>query len=255
MLSSLSLLLYRETFFLLGRDQNQKVAYVHQGSYDTEKNLISSLKDDQVFKLDLTTEVFSHDRVFTLVPGVLYDQAFAAAYLLLAGPINNQTKVFETSLESNNVILLGSMSQGLHEFLSLGKSEISFHHGSASFLGYALKEKFNLLPEELLISFFDQSFYLAAFKKQELVLFNRFDTDNEEESLRYIFGVIHQLGFETKHCRISVFADESSHITSDWGKNHFHNIRIFEPVSNQHFLKGTEKLQKSRIFESFWKFQ
>lgn len=255
MLSSLSLLLYKDAYFLLGKDQNQKTAYVHQGIYDNEKSLISSLKEDQAFKLDVPTEVFYHDKVFTLVPGVLFDPAFSAAYLFFAGSVNHETKVFETSLESNNVILLGSMSRGLYEFLSLGKSEITFHHGSASFLSYALKEKFNLLPQEILIVFFGHSFYLAAFKKQELVLFNQFDFDGTDESLRYIFGVLHQLNFETKHCRISIFADKSSNIPLDWGKQYFHNIRFFEPVSNQQYLKGTEQFQKYRIFESFWKFQ
>lgn len=254
--SYLSLFLYDEIRFLLAKDVNQKVVAIHTWNlHSSAENPISKVWKDELYQLDVPTKVFIHNKYFSLVPGALFHSEFLDTYLSFSGEFSGELTSFYSSLDSNNIKLVGGLDQRLYQLLSDGKQEITFHHGSSSFLSYCLSEKTKFLSQEILIYLFDKSFYIAAFDKQVLVLFNRFDIENKDNLLMYLFGLTKQLGFDRNYCRYTVFG-KNSHLnfSENWAKEYFKNISFDTVRSIQHYHIGTESFSKTLHFESNWEF-
>ena len=77
---------------------------------------------------------------------------------------------------------MGTIQKDLADILSQDKSDITFHHGASSFISFAVKEKFNLLNQEIMVLVQKGFFYLIAFTNQELSLFNKFENLRNEGS-------------------------------------------------------------------------
>jgi hypothetical protein len=254
--SSLSLFLFEHKAILFAKDPNGKIAAIHQVQSEHGKTLIEKTKEDILYQKDVPTQVFVHQEHLSLVPGMLFDPAFASTYLFLSGDKSLDKQVFHTGLESNNYHLLGSLDKMDYENLIQKKSDIKFNHGACSFLSYGLKEKPNLVNQELLVMLFDKHFYIAAYNQHELVLFNSFGIESKENLLQYLFGINHQLKFNRNHCRVSIFGEwEKLGLTSEWGNEYFRNFRITEPNRNVQYLDGLEIFKDSQVFEAFWQFQ
>lgn len=251
--SNLSLFLFSDYYLLYAFDKNGKVAAVHHCQFKTQRELIQLIKEDKLLKFEVPKRVFQYDQAFTLVPGILFDASLLSVYLFFAERPKESRKLFHTSLESNTLHLVGSIDTVVSDALQSAYTETTFHHGASCFLSYALKEKFNLIDQEILLNFHHGFFYLAAFSKQELVLFNRFEISDREESLRYITGVLQQLAFSRIHCRISVYgASENYYIDEIWGNLYFRNFKLGIPHANIQYLEGTEVFQHPSKFESYW---
>ncbi|MCH6234177.1 DUF3822 family protein [Cognataquiflexum rubidum] len=251
--SNLSLFLFDGFYFYYAKDQNGKILAIHSQSYESPRLLAFKLKDEKLLKLDIPIRVFNHASPFSLVPGMLFESPLSPIFLFFAEKPKENMHVFDTTLASNNLHLVGSIRKELAELLSEDKSDITFHHGGSSFLSFALKEKFNLLNQEVMVLIQKGFFYLIAFTNQELTLFNKFEIENKEDFLKYTLGMIHQLNFNRMFCRISVFGDTSFYrIEEEWGNLYFKNFRISIPFSNIQYQEGTEVFQKPEIFESFW---
>jgi hypothetical protein len=256
MVSYLSLFLYEEIRILLAKDINQKVVAVHTWNMlSSAENPISKVWKDELYRVDVPTKVFVHNKYFSLVPGALFLPEFLTTYLSFSDELPSELKSFHTSLDSNNIQLVGGLDQRLYHLLSDGKQQITFHHGSTSFLSYCLTEKTKFLSQELMVYLFDKSFYVAAFDKQSLILFNRFDVKDKESLLMYLFGLTKQLGFDIKYCRYTVFG-ENSHLnfSERWAKEYFKNISFDTVRSIQNYHMGTESFSKTAHFESKWEF-
>lgn len=253
MVSSLSLFLFEDYFFYFAKDQNKKILAVIKQQYESPRLLTFKLQEEKLLKLDLPTRVYNHVSSFSLVPGLLFDAALSSVFLFFADKPVENSLVFDTSLESNNLHLVGSIRKDLAEQLSENKSEISFHHGAASFLSYVSKEKFNFLNQEILILVQKNSFYLTAFSNQEIVLFNRFEISNKEEMLKYIMGISNQLEFNRNYFRLTIFGETGlHHIDGEWISRYFKNINFTTPSPNIQYQEGVEKFQKPELFESYW---
>lgn len=254
--SSLSLFLFGQKAILFAKDPNGKIAAIHQLQSENRNSLIEKIKEDNLYQKDVPTHVFVHQEHLSLVPGMLFDPSYASTYLALSGDKSLDKQVFHTGMESNNYHLLGSLGKGDWENLIWRKSDTTFNHGACSFLSYVLKEKPNLVNQELLVMLFDQHFYVAAFNHQELVLFNSFEIESKENLLQYLFGIDHQLKFDRNHCRVSVYGEwEKLGITSEWGNEYFRNFRITEPHRNLQYQDGLEIFVESQVFEAYWQFQ
>lgn len=252
-MSNLSLFLFKDHYFLFGRDINGKVAAIHQKTYNSQGELLQLLKEDKLLKLEVPKRVFNYGESFSLVPGILFDASLLSVYLFFAERPKESDIVFQTSLESNTLHLVGSIDAAVAEALQSGYSDTYFHHGAASFLSYALKEKFNLIDQEILLQLYEGFFYLAAFSKQEIVLFNRFEVSGREDLLRYVMGILEQLAFNRNHCRVSIYGDiEAFGIDESWGEMYFRNFRISTPHPNIQYLEGTEEFQHKSLAESYW---
>jgi hypothetical protein len=256
LVSYLSLFLYNNIRILFAKDENHKIVAVRTWNLFASSEVpISNVWKDELYKLDVPTKVFVHNNLFSLVPGVLFNPDFIGTYLSFAGDLSTDIHPFYSSLESNNYHLVGGIGSQLHQLLSDGKSDIMFHHGSSSFLSYCLKERSKFLPQEILIYLFDKAFYMAAFNKQELALFNRFDIQDRDELLMYLFGISKQLGFERKYCRYTLFgANNNFDIKENWAVEYFKYFNITHPEINQSYHEGTDSFSKTFHFESHWEF-
>jgi hypothetical protein len=257
MVSYLSLFLYNNIRILFAKDKNHKIVAVRTWNLLASSEVpISNVWKDELYKLDVPTKVFVHNNLFSLVPGVLFNPDFIGTYLSFAGDLSTDIHPFYSNLESNNFHLVGGIGSQLHQLLSDGKSVIKFHHGSSSFLSYCLKERSKFLPQEILMYLFDKSFYLAAFNKQELSLFNKFDIQNRDELLMYLFGITKQLGFERKYCRYTLLGSNNNNldIKENWAVEYFKYFNFSNPEINQNYHEGTESFSKTFHFESHWEF-
>jgi len=251
--SSLSFFLFDGFYFYFAKDQNGKVLAIHSQPYESPRLLNFKLKDEKLLKLDIPIRVYNHLSPFSLVPGVIFESYLSSIFLFFAEKPKENTHVFETTLASNNLHLVGGIRKELADLLSEDKSDIIFHHGASSFLSFALKEKFNLLNQEIMVLVRKGFFYLIAFTNQELTLFNKFDIQNKEDFLKYTLGIVHQLNFNRAFCRVSLFGDCQLYgIDESWGNLYFKNFKISTPFSNIQYHDGAEIFQKPEIFESYW---
>ncbi len=252
MVSSLSLFLYWEKTVLFGKDHNNKIVVVQSmPREDWETQFVSN----EIYQLDIPTRIFVHSKQFSLVPGSLYNPLYAATYLTFAGDVSSDFHYFSSKLESNNIHLVSAISQTDYAKLAKNKSSIQFHHGAASFLAYTLNEKNNYLSQELIAYFIDDRFYLVAFHKEELVAFNLFEWKDKDQILSYIFGIIHQLNFDRKHCRLSIYGElESNQLDEAWGKEYFKNFRLKTPEQTQNYHIGPDQFAKSDLFVARWEY-
>jgi hypothetical protein len=251
--ASLSLFVYPSSLHVFARDKNQSITAIHSYERISWKKLDEILASDSLTKLDVPAKVLVHEALFTLIPGVIFQQGSEKEYLNLAGKLPSLPFFFNTGVDSNNVQILSCIPEKLHSPLSKRFSELSFSHGSSSFLSYLFKERFNLIGQEIWINLFGEHAYLAAFTDQELSVFNRFEVETKEDVLKYALILMETLQHDRNHARITLFgASEKSGITEAWGKSYFANFRILRPHTNQNYGPGLSQEKAPAIFESFW---
>jgi hypothetical protein len=251
--ASLSLFLYPSSLHVFGRDKNQSITAIHSYERVSWKKLDEILASDSLTKLDLPAKIHVHEALFTLIPGVIFQQGSEKEYLHHAGKLPPSPFYFHTGVDSNNVQILSCIPEKLHNPLSKRFSELSFNHGSSSFLSYLFKERFNLIGQEIWINLFGEHAYIAAFTDQELSVFNRFEVETKEDILKYVLILMESLHHDRNHARITFFgASEKNGVTEVWGKNYFANFRILRPHTNQNYGPGLSQEKAPTIFESFW---
>jgi hypothetical protein len=251
--ASLSLFLYPSSLHVFARDKNQSITAIHSYERISWKKLDEILVSDSLTKLDVPAKIHVHEALFTLIPGVIFQQGSEKEYLDLAGKLPPSPFFFHTGVDSNNVQILSCIPEKLHNLLSKRFSELSFNHGSSSFLSYLFKERFNLIGQEIWINLFGEHAYIAAFTDQELSVFNRFEVETKEDVLKYALILMETLQHDRNHSRITLFgASEKSGITEAWGKSYFSNFRILRPHTNQNYGPGLSQEKAPTIFESFW---
>lgn len=253
--SSLSLFLYPDSLFIFAKDKNQVNICIHEYinfHWDSVEQLVIS---DHLLRNDIPAKIYLHQPVFSIVPGVLFQPGQEATYLTFAGDQKACTNYFSTPLDSNNLQVLSCTSSKLKKSLEARFSDLTFHHGSVSFLSYLFKERFNLIGQEISASIFENQLYIAAFSNQELAVFNMFSIDSKEDILKYTLILIDQLKFDRNHVRVSIYGSTSaSGITDSWAKEYFQNFRLVTPHANQNFTHGFKHLKSVNLFESNWQF-
>ncbi|PZX55758.1 DUF3822 family protein [Algoriphagus chordae] len=253
--ASLSLFLYPDFLFIFAKDKNQSNICIHEYMNFDWNSLEQLVISDHLLKADIPATVYLHQKNFSLVPGVLYQPGEEASYLAFATDQQANASYFNTPLDSNNLQVISAISGKLKKSLEARFSELTFHHGSVSFLSYLFKERFNLIGQEILISIFGNQIYAAAFSNQELAAFNVFSIESKEDVLKYALILIKQLKFDRNHVRISLFgASSKSGITENWGKEYFHHFRLLTPHTNQNFTHGFKHLKSVNLFETNWQF-
>lgn len=254
-ISSLSFFLYPNSIFVFAKDINQTTVGIHAYKNINWEHLDSILSSDPMLQNDVPTTVFVHQKEFVLVPGVLYMPGKEEEYLKFVKKSETSQSYFNTSLDSNNIQIISAISTKLKNILAVRFSELTLHHGGSSFLSYLFKERFNLIDQEILLNVYGQQMYLAAFHNQELVLFNTFDIQSNEDILKYTLIVIKQLNFERNLLRVSLYgANSTNKITEEWGQEYFKNFRLLKPHSNQTYTHGFKNLKSIHLFETNWQF-
>jgi hypothetical protein len=252
--SNLSLFLFPNNYLLLAKDTNGIVIATHQ--IPVAQDLVRVLQEDELLNLTVPLKVFNYRASFCLVPGLVFDLNNINSYLYFADPQDVDSKhVFQTNLESNNYHLISSIDLDLTNLLEKDNRPVVYHYGGVSFLSYSLQKRQHFLNQEILICACDGFFFLAAFAAQELVLFNCFDCLENQDLLRYLFGIVTKLGFDQAHCRITMFGNsESCFIDEKVGKEYFSNFNTATPTLNQQYSRGLSSFPNLKYFDTFWEF-
>jgi hypothetical protein len=255
--SNLSLFLFEKIYLLFAKDLNGIVIAAHHIQADSSQAIDVLLKSDNLLELNVPLQVFNFRTSFCLVPGLFFEPTLRETYLFFAdSEAAEKNLVFDTGLESNNIHLVSSIDHQTAELLQKSGRDIRFHHGSATFLAFALREKNNLINQEILVCVYEGFFFVAAFANQELVLFNSFEIKSNEDLLKYLFGLISQLEFDQLHCRISVYGDLKAYgIDEEWGKAYFKNFRKAVLLTNIQYLKELSDYPTPQYFDTYWEFQ
>jgi hypothetical protein len=251
--ASLSLFLYPNSLVLFGKDKNQSITSIHTYEQVNWKKLDEVLATDSLVKLDLLAKIYAHEGIFTLIPGVLFQQGNEIEYLGVTGKLPNTPVFFNTAVDSNNIQIVSCIPVKLQQILSKRFAEFTIYHGASSFLSYLFKERFNLIGQEIWINLFDNYLYLGGFTDQELSVFNRFEVANKEDVLKYTLILMETLKHDRNHARVTLFgASKDNGITQEWGKEYFANFRLLQPHSNQNYGSGLTQNKAPAIFESYW---
>ncbi|QYH39129.1 MULTISPECIES: DUF3822 family protein [unclassified Algoriphagus] len=253
--ASLSLFLYPDFLVIFAKDQNQSNTGIHYYPKLDIKSLDQLILTDPLLRLDVPARLFIHHPGFSLVPGVLYSSGNEAQFLSFSKEVPDNAFYFNTPLDSNNLQVLSYVDEKMKKHLEARFSDLSFYHGSCSFLSYLFKERFNLIGQEIIVNVFGKQMYVAAFTDQELSTFNLFEIQSKEDILKYVLILIEQLHYDRNHVRISVFGiPAKSEITENWGKQYFQNFRILVPHANQNYSHGFKHLKDLGLFEVSWQY-
>ena len=253
--SYLSLFLYPDSIQIFAKDKNESNICIHSYAGSNLNTLEKLLLTDPLLRNDLPIRIYIHSPYFSLVPGVLFQPGKEGIYLDFAGHPVVDPFYFNTPLDSNNLQVVAGISGKLNKILGAKFSEVSYFHGSVSFLSYLFKERFNLIGQEILIYLFDSHMYVAAFTDQELSVFNLFEIDSTADMLKYLLILIKQLGFDRNHVRISLFNSPSTKVISEeLGKTYFNNFRFIESSTNQNYASGFKNLKHLNLFELNWQY-
>ena len=253
--ASLSLFIYPQSLFVFAKDKNQaNIAVHHHLKFDLSK-MEEQFNSDPLLRLDVPAKIYFHNPIFTLVPGVLYQQGKEPEYLKVLGDLGVSPYFFATPVDSNNIQILSFLPQKTKSNLDSRFSEVSIFHGASSFLSYLFKERFNLIGQEIIVDYFQSHVYIAGFTDQELSVFNRFEITDKEDVLKYILIMIETLKYDKNHVRVSIYgATDHSGITDAWGSSYFANFRLLKPHANQNYSHGFKHLKSENLFESYWQY-
>ncbi len=253
--SGLSLFFYPNSLYIFAKDKNQANIGIHEYYGFRWDDLNTLIVTDHLLRLDVPAKIYVHSQHFSLVPGVLFLPGNEAAYLSFAGPQLQGSYYFGTALDSNNLQLISSIGLKAKKSLDSRFSELTFHHGAASFLSYLFKERFNLIGQEISVNLFGQHMYIASFTDQELSSFNFYELVDIGDILKYVLILIEQLKYDRNHVRVSVFGSTAgSGVTENWGKSYFRHFRLLTPHANQNYSHGFKHLKSENLFESKWQF-
>ena len=131
--ASLSLFIYPNSLFVFAKDKNQANISVHHHLKFSWNKMEDHFNSDPLLKLDVPAKVYIHSPVFTLVPGVLYQQGKETEYLELLGDLGDSPHFFTTPVDSNNIQILSFLPQKTKNHLEARFSEVTLFHGSSSF--------------------------------------------------------------------------------------------------------------------------
>lgn len=253
--ASLSLFLYPDSLYIFAKDKNQANIGIHFYSQFSWLDLEQLIFTDQLLKNDLPAKIYLHHAGFSLVPGVLFSPGNEETYISFAKDLDKGNTFFSTSLDSNNLQIVSFIPDKMKRILQARFSEVSFYHGSCSFLSYLFKERFNLIGQEILLSVFENHMYAAVFVDQELCAFNMFEIQEKEDILKYSLVLVNQLKLDRNHVRLTIFgASEKNGISEEWGKQYFHHFRLINPHANQNYSHGFKHLKSVNLFETNWQF-
>ncbi len=256
LVSNLSLFLFEEKYILLAKDANQEISAIHQKFFADYNSLSFVLQRDKLYQLPLPTKVFLFNQEFALIPGLIFDSSKLSNYLQFAKDQASDNREFFSSLDSNNLYIVGAIQKNLLDVLSKKGFGIDLHHGAVSFLAYLLKDKSTYLNQEVFISIYGRKSYIAAFKNQKLVNFNSYEIEDKDALLKYVFGTIGQLNFDRKYCRVTLFGEyDALDFDQEFGGLYFKNFILDQPKSNQQYLSGAQIFQNSNLFEAYWEFK
>lgn len=254
--SNLSLLLSNDTLTIMAKDLNDAIIGSQLHQFSGAEGLGRIVEQSPLFNTGASkAKIFVHNEHFSLVPGLLFDPNSKNQYLNFATNLlrESETITFSDSLDSNNIHVIGAIDKALYLTFSRAIPEIHISHGSIIFLSYLLGIKQEFIDQEIFIDIKPGYMYLAAFAENDLKLFNRFELTSEEELLKYIFIVFHQINFARDYCKVNIFGNLSNfNSTKENLQNYFRHVIEASPKTNINYLSGAESIKITKDFDTYW---
>lgn len=236
-------------------DNRNEIMGVHLYTANSQEDIKKILETDELIcDSNAAGKLYVHHQKFGLVPSHLFNPSHTALYLNFYTDLGNgEWEIAYDGVSNNTIQVLGAIDKSIVTQLDGNIPELEVCHGATQVLDYLLQNSGDLLDQEIFISLSPGSFYLAGFKGGELMLFNRFAAQGEEDFVKFVLTVIHQLAFDRMHCKITVFGSlEFIHCEWDQLQSYFKNIHQMDPVSNITFHSGVENFKNTKLLEAFW---
>jgi hypothetical protein len=254
-ISGLSLFLYSDSLILIAKNHNGAIIGGHIYSYQNFLELREIIENDILINASNTTgKLYVHNDHFCLVPSVLFDPSVKNTYLNFCNAVDEEKQeIFYEGVFSNNIQVVGAIEKEVLSILDNLLPDLEVAHGASFVLPYILEGKKNMIGQEVVIVAERNHMYLAGFTNRELKIFNRFPVENDQEFLKYTFSVLHQLAYDRMHCKITLLGDIAGiHVNLDVLNLYFKNLLHPDPICNQTYSPGAEKLKETKMLEAFW---
>jgi len=254
--SNLSLLLSYGTLTIMAKDQNDAVVGSKIYQYSGKEDLKSIIDEEEFFKSDLTQgKLYVHNDHFSLVPGLIYDPHNKSQYLHFATDLisHEECIIFADSLGSNNLYVIGALDKEIFKLFENKTQALKVSHGSVIGLSYLLDNKYEFIGQEVFIILDHGHVYLSAFSSHELLIYNRFEVQSEEDILKYLFIIFQQFQFNREYCKVNVLGDLSTINSSRESlENYFKHIIEVNPTTNINYLPGAESIKSTKNLDAYW---
>jgi len=254
--SNLSLLLSYGTLTIMAKDQNDAVIGSRIHHFSDKDELGNIIQEEDLFQSEnLQGKLYVHNNHFSLVPGVLYDHNNKIQYLNFATDLlaEEECTLFSDSLGSNNLYVVGALEKHIFTLFENKIQGLKISHGSVIGLSYLLGNKYEFIGQEVFIIIGHGHVYLSAFSTHELLIYNRFDVQNEEDLLRYLLIIFQQLQFNREYCKVNVLGDLGTINSSKENlEKYFRHIIEVNPNTNINYLPGAESLKETKNIDAYW---
>lgn len=253
--SNLSLFLYDHSLVLMAKNQNGAVIASHEYFLSNREELKEVIESDILINATNTAgKLYIHNNLFCIVPSMLFDPSEKTTYLNFSTALNEEKQeVFYEGLDSNNIQIVGAIDKATGALFDNPLPDMEITHGASLVLSYLLKDKNEMLGQEIFVVAEQGHMYLAAFAGGELKVFNRFPVEGDQDFLKYTFSVLHQLEFDRMHCRTTLVGDiDGIRVHLDVLKQYFNNLQVTVPKYNQTYSPGAEKFKETDRLEAYW---
>src|SRR5690606_23805988 len=253
--SNLSLFLYDHSLVLMAKNQNGAVIASHEYFLSNREELKEVIESDTLINATNTAgKLYIYNNLFCIVPSMLFDPSEKTTYLNFSTALNEEKQeVFYEGLDSNNIQIVGAIDKATVALFDNPLPDMEITHGASLVLSYLLKDKNEMLGQEIFVVAEQGHMYLAAFAGGELKVFNRFPVEGDQDFLKYALSVLQQVGFDRMHCRITLVGDiQGIHINVDVIKQYFNNFLVTVPKFNQTYSPGAEQFKETNRLEAFW---
>src|SRR5690606_41277492 len=127
---------------------------------------------------------YVHNDLFCLVPSVLFDPSVKSTYINFIGAADkNLTEIFYEGVDSNNIQVVGAIEKEIIGLLDNALPDLEITHGASLVLSYLLKDRNEMLGQEIFVFAEEGHIYLAAFAGDDLKVFNRFPINGGQDFL------------------------------------------------------------------------
>ena len=149
-------------------------------------------------------EVIYQNELFALVPKEIFQEEFKNNYLNYSVKTLATDSITHEEIGNSGIINVFIPYVNLNNFLIDKVGEFNFQHSSGILINELLKKETNNLGEKVHIAISHQYFELIVTKGDQLLLFNGFNYQSNEDILYYILFCMEQLQLDPNHVQIDL---------------------------------------------------
>lgn len=250
--SDLSLFLYPTILHIFVKDKKGIILALFSLSDFDWNSFDALIQSEPILQSSLPAKIFLHNQAFCLVPSAVFSEENCHTYLSFTTPPLSKSMHFSTPLDMNRVYLVSKISIENRQNFEKKMNVIGYYHGAASFLSYLFNEKANQIGPEINVSRYDGHAYFGVMAHQDLIAFNRFEINKDEDILKYTTILIYQLKLDPSLIRLSIFIDQKEEFPRAYFEQYFRHVNLVQPQRNQTYNQGFQHPAPSNLLEASW---